>query len=81
MNCGSPCQRPARSKQSPFQEVIKVDLLATYPSCSEDVPGDESTSKRQECLVDVSPFFIANAQTAKLTKPGEGSFYYPPRSA
>src|SRR4029077_3912570 len=49
--------------------------------CSEVVPADESTSKRQECFVDVSSLFIANAQAARLTKPGEGSFYYPPPSA
>jgi hypothetical protein len=71
----------AHSEQSPFQAVIEVDLLDTYPSCSEEVPGDESTSEGQECLVDVCPFFITNAQTAKLAKPGKSSFYYPPRSA
>jgi hypothetical protein len=31
--------------------------------------------------VDVSSFFIPHAQAAKLIKPCEGSFYYPPPSA
>ena len=31
--------------------------------------------------MNVSSLFVANAQAAKLTKPGEGSFYYPPPSA
>ena len=30
-----------------FQAVIEVDLLDTYPSCSEEVPADDSTSERQ----------------------------------
>jgi hypothetical protein len=47
----------------------------------ESASTDESASQRQECFVDVSPLSIANAQAAKLTKPGEGSFYYPPPSA
>ena len=55
-----------------------MDLLDTYPSCSEEVPADESTSERQECLVDVSALFIANAQAAKLIEPGKGSLYDPP---
>ena len=31
--------------------------------------------------MDVSSFFVTNAQAGKLIKPSEGSFYYPPRSA
>jgi len=31
--------------------------------------------------VDVSSLFVANAQTAKQAKPGQGSLYYPPPSA
>ncbi len=31
--------------------------------------------------MDVSSLFVANAQAAKLIKPSEGSFYYPPPSA
>ena len=31
--------------------------------------------------MDVSSLFVTNAQSAKLTKPGECSFYYPPPSA
>jgi hypothetical protein len=68
-------------RTEPISASNRGDLLGTYPRCSEEVPADESTSERQECLVDVSPSFITNAQTAKLAKPGEGSFYYPPRSA
>src|SRR5205823_2846993 len=33
------------------------------------------------CLVDVGSFFVPDAQAAKLTKPGEGSLYYPPPSS
>jgi hypothetical protein len=31
--------------------------------------------------VDVSPFFVANAQPPELIQPGEGSFHYPAPSA
>jgi hypothetical protein len=58
-----------------------VEWLAPHPICSKEVPADESTSKRQECLVDVGSLFVPDAQAAKLIEPGEGSFYHPTPSA
>jgi hypothetical protein len=45
------------------------------------MPADESTTERQEGLVDVGAPFIANAQTAKLIEPGERPFHHPPVSS
>jgi hypothetical protein len=44
------------------------------------IPTDECTSKGQECLMNVRSLLVPHSQTAKLTEPGEGSFYYPPPS-
>ena len=65
----------------PFQAVIEVDLLDTYPIGSQEVPADQSTPQGQECLVDVGPFFVANAQSAELVEPCEGSFHHPAPSS
>jgi hypothetical protein len=47
-------------------------------------PTNESAPERQERLMDVSPFFITDAQAAKLIQPSEGSLHHPspsPQSA
>ena len=43
----------------------------------QEIPADESASKGQECLVDVGPLFVSDAQAAKLIQPSEGPFYHP----
>ena len=46
----------------------------------QSVPAKESTGQGKKRLMDVGPLFIANAQSAKLIQPSEGSFHYPPPS-
>jgi hypothetical protein len=47
-----------------------------HPFGSQEAPADQSAPQGQECLVNVSPLFIANAQPPEI-QPGEGPFYDP----
>jgi len=46
-----------------------------------EVPADQSTPEGQECLMDVSTFFVSYAQATKLIQPREGPFHNPPPSS
>jgi hypothetical protein len=42
---------------------------ARDPDRSEKLPANQGTIERQECLVDVGPLVVPNAQAAKVTRP------------
>ena len=57
------CRRRIASFQLAQRRVSgtgSVERLTPYPICSQEVPADKSTSKRQECLVNIGPLLITN---------------------
>jgi hypothetical protein len=57
-------------------DVVCV-LVAGALTPAQGIPADESASKGQECLVDVGPLFVSDAQAAKLIQPSERPFHHP----
>src|SRR5713101_9631136 len=42
-----------------------------HPIDSQEAPADQNASQGQECLVNVRPFFTADAQSSELVQPCE----------
>jgi hypothetical protein len=51
--------------------------LTRRPCPRQGLPADQCAPQRQERLVDVSPFLVADVQAAKLTQPRKRPFHYP----
>ena len=55
-----------------------------HPIGSQEAPADQSAPQGQECLVIVSPLFVAHPQSPELIQPSESLFDHPspsPQSA
>ena len=69
----------------PVQQVNALQAKPTFstrhPIDSQEAPADQSTPQGQECLVNVSPLFVAHAQPPELIQPSKGPFDHPPPSA
>jgi hypothetical protein len=56
-------RRPAKDK--PARHSTR------QPALPQELPADQRATERKECLVDIGPLVVANAQAAKLIEPGK----------